>query len=497
MTSTDRFDRRVRTASVLSGALIVLCLLTAAVLAVLGRPTEPVTAVEVRDDAEVLDSVLVGEEIAGLRTHSPVRIVVWTRAGAPDDNLNEETLDWARDRSEEDLLSPDGRYWADGTLVIALSVEESSGTGSGQVGTYFGEDIAVEPTSAQEELQSRGHEHFRALNWGSGVTAIAEAAAGEMARPAWTRFSITFGIPLVLALLAAANIAGVRSMGKRFRTANDRFSITTQDVHTTVSDTEYVLDHGFGSRVRTTAGTVLRQYDRTLADRDAIAEAAVWKVNAANIRLWREIRGIRRSAEDIEDSSGLLRRATVLYLGDGDWKQVWDEEIEETADHLRTARDDGGLRRRAGAAVAAELHDFCTTALVRLEEVRDRGAAGGGENISACLEEIAEIRGDLTRRMYEVERAAAPTNSAKARYVDRAIADDRWTRNDRSRSITGFYDRRSFYSPQSFIIGFAVGARSHRRAVEREKRVQSSGGSRTGYGSSGGGFRGSGSSSRF
>lgn len=464
---------------------------------VAGWSDEQVTAVEVHDEAEVLDPVRVEEDIAALRTYAPVRVVVWTRDGGPSDNINAETLAWARDLPDEELLSPDGRYWADGTLVITLSVENTSGTGSGQVGTYFGEDIAVESTSAQEDLQSRGYEHFRALDWGSGVTAIADAAAGEMARPAWTRFSITYGVPLALAMLAAANIAGVRSMGARFRTANDRFSITTQDVHTTVSDTEYVLDHGFGARVRSTAGSVLRQYDRTLEERDAIAESPVWKVNAVNIRLWRDIRDIRRSAESIEDASALLRRATVLYLGDGDWKQVWDEEIEETADHLRTARDDGGLRRRAGAAVAAELHDFCTTALVRLEEVHDRGAAGGGENISACLEEIAEIRGDLTRRMYEIERAAAPTNSAKARYVDRAIADDRWTRNDRSRSITGFYDRRSFYSPQSFIIGFAVGARSHRRAVEREKRVQSSGGSRTGYGSSGGGFRGSGSSSRF
>ncbi|SLM97674.1 DUF5129 domain-containing protein [Brevibacterium yomogidense] len=499
MTSTDRFARTVRTVSVVSGAFIVLCLLTTIALAVLGRPDEQITAVEVHDDAEVLDTVLVEEEIAALDTYSPVRVVVWTRDGAQSDNVNAETLEWARGRPDDGLLSPDGRYWADGTLVVTLSVEETTGTGSGEVGTYFGEDIAVEPPSAQQELQAHGYDHFQALNWDTGVVAIADAAAGEMARPAWTRFGITFGIPVGLALLAAANIVGVRTMSRRFLAANDRFSVTTQDVHTTVSESEYVLDldHGFGSRIKSTAGSVLRQYDRTLEDRDAIAEASVWTVNAANIPLWRDIRSIRSSAEDIEDSSGLLRRATTLYMGSGEWKQVWDEEIEETAEHLRTARDDGGLRRRAGATAAAELHDFCTTALVRLEDVADRGAAGGGENISECLGEIAEIRGELTQRMTAIERAAAPKNSAKARYVDRAIADERWRRNDRSRSITGFYDRRSFYSPRSFIVGFAVGARSHRRAVEREKRVQSSGGSRTSYGASGGGFRGSGSSSRF
>ncbi len=497
MTSTDRFDRRVRTASLLSGALIVLCLLTAVALAVLGRPDEQVTAVEVHDDAEVLDTVLVEEDIAALRTYSPVRVVVWTRTGQQSDNIDAETLEWARERADDGLLSPDGRYWADGTLLITLSVEESTGRGSGQVGTYFGEDIAVRSMSAQEELQSHGHEYFQRLDWAAGVTAIADAAAGEMARPAWTRFGITYGIPLAVALLAVANIVGLRSMGRRFRAAESRFSLTTQDVHTTVSATEYVLDHGFGGRVRTTAGTVLRRYDRTLDLRDAIATAPVWSVSAANIRLWRDIREVHRSADDIEDAVRLLGRATDLYTESGDWRQVWEEEIEETAEHLRTARDDGGLRRRAGEAAAADLHDFCTTALTQLEDVRERGVAGGGEDISACLDEIAKIRDGLTRRMNAIERTAAPKNSSKARYVDRAITDERWSRNDRSRSITGFYDRRSFYSPRAFIVGYAVGARSHRRAVERKKRAQGSGGSRTGYGSSGGGFRGAGSSSRF
>ena len=134
---------------------------------VAGWSDEQVTAVEVHDEAEVLDPVRVEEDIAALRTYAPVRVVVWTRDGGPSDNINAETLAWARDLPDEELLSPDGRYWADGTLVITLSVENTTGTGSGQVGTYFGEDIAVELHERSGGSPSHGYDHFQALNWGS------------------------------------------------------------------------------------------------------------------------------------------------------------------------------------------------------------------------------------------------------------------------------------------------------------------------------------------
>lgn len=495
--STDRFSRTARTASLLSALLIVLCVLASIVLVLLGRPTERVSAVDVHDDAGVLDAIIVEEDIAKLRTYEPVRVVVWARDGEYSDNINAETLEWARSRPDDALLSPDGRYWADGLLLLTVSVEQNDGIGSGQVGTYFGEDIKVEPTSAQKQLQSRGYDDFRDRNWETGVIAIADAAAGEMARPTWTRFGVTYGLPLTAALLAGLNIIGVRIMRGRFHEADDRFTVTTKDVHSTVSATEFILDHGFGGRVKNTAASVLRQYDHTLDTRNAVAAAALWKVNAANMVLWKSIHGITRAADDIEDSTGLVRRATELYMGEGNWEEVWADEIEETAAHLRYARDTPDIRKRADGAAAADMEDFCNSALEQLEAVRARGIAGDGENISQCLDEIAEIRKELSRRMGMIERISAPANRSMAGHVDKAISQEKRRRNSNARSITGFYDRTSFYSPRSFAVGYAVGAKRHRAAQQRSQQASRSGGSNTSFGSSGGGFSGSGSSSRF
>src|SRR5699024_10459495 len=137
--------------------------------------------------------------------------------------------------------------------------------------------------------------------------------------------------------------------------------------------------------VKNTAASVLREYDETLDTRDAIAAAPLWTVTAANVRLWTRIHRVRRSAEEIEESAGLLRRATTLYMAEGNWEEVWAAEVGETASHLREARDNPDIRRRIDAAAVADLTDFCTTALEQLEAVRARGIAGDGENISECL----------------------------------------------------------------------------------------------------------------
>ena len=497
MTATDRFTRTARGATLVSAAVALVCVLAAIALSLLGRPGSPVEQVEVTDDAGVIDPVLVEERIGELRTYAPVRVVVWTRQGEPSDNINAEALEWARSQPEKDLLSPDGRKWADGLFLLALNVEQDDTVGSGQIATHFGEDVKVEPVSEQKKLQEQGYDDFRNRSWEDGLVAIADAAAGEMARPAWTRAGISLVLPLVLAGLALANAAGVQIMRVRFAEAADRFTRTTENVHATVSATEFILDHGFGGKVRNTAASLLRQYDRTLDERDAIADSSRWAVTAANVSLWSRIKRLNEAAGDIGESTGVVQRATSLYSADGQWEQVWQDEVEETAKHLQEARDSDTIRRRAGAAQAGELAAFCTQALAQLDDIREQGTRGGGENIEECLERISGIRAELTRRMQAIEAAAMPSNRSHARYVDKAIMQERRRRSARSRSITGFYDRPSFYSPTAFAIGYTSGTRRHQAAEKARQSASRSSGSNTSFGSSGGGFSGSGSSSRF
>lgn len=497
MTATERFSRTARSAVLISAAVVAVSILAAIALTILGRPGHVAGPVEVTDDAGVMDTVLVEERIGELRTYVPVRVVVLTRSGERGDNINAELLEWARAHPEKDLISPDGRKWADGLLLLGLSIEQNDVIGSGEIATHFGEDVKVEPVSEQKKLQEQGYDDFRNRSWEDGIVAVADAAAGEMARPGWTRPAVTLVLPLIVGLLALANAAGVLIMRTRFREAADQFTRTTENVHQTVSDTEFILDHGFGAKVRSTAASLLRQYDRTLDERDAIADSSRWAVTALNIPLWLRIRSLGETAGDIGDTTGVVQRASALYAADGQWEQVWEEEVRETARHLEEARSSDTIRSRAGSAQHADLTAFCTQALSELEEIRQQGTRGGGENIEACLEKIRMIRDELTRRMRQIEQSAMPTNSQHARYVDKAIMKERDRRNRRSRSITGFYDRPSFYSPTAFAIGYTSGTNRHRAAERAKSAARSSGGSNTSFGSSGGGFSGSGSSSRF
>src|SRR5699024_5847982 len=245
-------------------------------------------------------------------------------------NINAEALEWARSQPEKLRISPDGRKWADGLLLLALNVEQDDVVGSGQIATHFGEDVKVEPTSEQLKLQEQGYDDFWNRSWEDGLVAIADAAADEMARPAWTRAGITLVLPLVLGGLAVANAVGVQVMRGRFTAAADRFTRTTENVHETVSATEFILDHGFGGKVRNTAASLLRQYDRTLDERDAIADSSRWAVTAANVSLWSRIKRLNDEAGDIGESTGVVQRATSLYSADGQWEQVWHDEVEET-----------------------------------------------------------------------------------------------------------------------------------------------------------------------
>ncbi|WP_029088655.1 DUF5129 domain-containing protein [Brevibacterium album] len=495
---TRPFSRTAARAAVVSAALALLCLLAAAALLIAAQPRQTPVDVEVIDGAGVLDPVLVAEDVSALRFHAPVRVVVWTREGEYADNINEETLGFARAHPELELLSPDGRYFSDGLLLLTVSVEENERYGSGQVGTYFGENVKVEPTSAQQALQEHGYADFQARDWAAGTAAVAEAAAGEMARPAWTRPAVTLGLPAALALALLLNAGGVLYQRRRFEALCAEFDANTADVHARVTAAELVLDHGMGSRIRQTAGAVLREYDDTLTLREQFDARRIWTVTAANPALWSGLRRFAENTEDIADASAMLDRATTLYHREETWETVWEQEIGETREQLEAALKDQTIRRAAGSDAARRLTEFARAGLVRLEEVRLRGLRGSGENIVECLDEIAEIRRELTEQMRRIESAALAGSAAQTRHVERAIAKERRARSRSFRSVTGYYDRSVFYSPRTFALGYVAGVANHRRAEQAKARARSSNsGSTRGFGSSGGGFRGSGSSSRF
>ena len=141
------------------------------------RPTVPANelvtpSVDVYDETgsfEPVDGRTLQDVLGGVAFARPVHLVILSTDDVVDDNLDEATLKYAR-AGHKEWISPNGYKWADGYLILSVSPTYR------KVGTYFGEDIAP-VLSVQEEIQDAAKDDFRAGRWSEGMVAAATKAA--------------------------------------------------------------------------------------------------------------------------------------------------------------------------------------------------------------------------------------------------------------------------------------------------------------------------------
>ncbi|MCQ9386062.1 DUF5129 domain-containing protein [Brevibacterium moorei] len=495
-TTDAPFARRARLSAWASFALAVVFVALGIGWAVMARPTAAPSSVEVVEQADAADPTLLKEEVGKLRFHRPVRVVVWFRTGDYADKLNEETLKWARSNPDMNLLSPDGRKWADGTFILTVSVESNEVTGSGQVGTYFGEDVRVESGDGhdrEKKIQQAGSDAFKRMDWTEGAVQVTRAAADLMARPWYKTPLLALIIPGIFVVAFALNGAGALLLRKGFVMAAGKFDSTTVGVNDRVTAAQEIPDVGLGEKIRATAGEVLRIYDDSLSQRTALNAFAWPVISPVNGRMTSRLKDFAGNVDTIVDATHMLQNAIVLYNRDSSWEQIWTEEINETGRALRGFADPR-LANRVGVQRAEEFKRFGAAGEAELEDIRRSGIEGGGENIVQCLDRIADLRKRLSAQTQELQARGTAYAGGAGRYISKAIDKEQSRANGASRSITGYYDRPYFSTPTAFMIGYVNGQHNYQRA---QQSSSSSSGSSTGYGSSGGGFSGSGSSSRF
>lgn len=468
--------------------LAVLVIAAAAVLHTLTRPSAPPGDVLVEDMTGLADPVLLEEDLAAQRFHTDVDVVVYVREGQYEDNVNEETLTFAREHHPELIDHP---YWRDGLLLITLSVEDAA-RGQGQIGTYFGEDLAP-GESAETRIQQAGRDAFQSNNWNEGIIQVAGAAARLMDRPWYASSAVTVVAPgIIVVLLLAAGITIGWTRG-RIDAAAGRLGEATTGIDDLMDRVEHIIIGEYAQKIRGTAHSSLREYTDLLAERDRLRSLPWLRLAfpgtvAAAGRFSGRVDGFTADLKVVRDS-------LTLYEHAPGWEQVWGAQLQGIREELRQVRSDPLFTKQRGAARDALLAyaDEAERELDRLDsEMRSAAGDRTAETTDIALAQLEALQEDLGARTQAFLDESRLFEGAQGRYVEKATAKQ--LRSHRPATITGYYGR-SPMMPAALIAGHRLGMRQYRQS---QQRSSSSGGSVTrGFGSSGGGFRGSGSSSRF
>jgi uncharacterized membrane protein YgcG len=457
----------------------------------------PPVSVTVEDDAGVLDRNTLVPALQRIEFFEPTRVAVYTYNGNTGDNLNEEVLRFAR--SEHlDWISADGQKWADGLFIFALDPVGR------HVGTYMGEDRKVS-LEQRADIQDAAKDLLRDAQWTDGAIAGVRRAAELISQP-WYRsaaFLITAWVTAAIAALGAGAwiiVRAVTSSASRKELGRGDRSYTHVSMDLDVTE----LNAGTIPESSKYGGMVLEKH-RTFQTRFTAATALATKVHGLrkselgrrkSLRLVREYADTATELDALDDviadTNALLNRADT-------WPTAWDRQLapfrsdlagleqlltkrhgqgdSATAAALRTFRDHSVREVERWTAELAEGKITPEKALDRLYDARTR--------LAVLLENHAET---------VIEGYAKNEREAQLMRKDMEAAQDglnRKRRNTYEPSILGtVYPSYNFFSVATFSSGLNAGVSSVSSARGGDAGT-------TGYGSSGGSFSGSGSSSSF
>lgn len=467
------------------GVGVVLILLYVVAMFIVSMPKGDVQSVTIEEEISAggdpegfVDEVLVENELSDISTYKDLNMFVYVKEGDSSDNLNEDTLEYMRANHPE-LIT--GDKWTDGWFILSLNIESGDASpGSGQVGTYFGEDVKV-GESVQQHIQEQGYDLFRERNWSGGLIESAEEAGSLMAKPFYAGAGfilVTAAVPF--GLLGLFVIMTRASRSTRIK-AMDSLRDNVEGVDEYIRNADTVLVGEYASQIRTTADSVLRSYTDLLDRRDKI-EKLRWNQLAFNYSV---IRSVYKDADDFVNKVDMVSDAMTIYEKDAGWKEAWFRQTQEVRSAINGLLVGEMSRDR-------EMRNRGNYARKWIEDVDSR-LYEGKENVDLLFKQVDEIQqfvSDATKA-YMDEQLAMESNTSRRGYIERGIESERLSyRNRRRTSLFTYHSRGYIYTPMIYTAGYSSGASSYTSA-------QSSSSSSSGYGGGGGGFSGAGSSSSF
>ena len=308
------------------------------------RPTVPANdlvapSVEVHDETGnfgPVDGRPLTEALGDVKFTRPIHLVILSTDDLVDDNLDEATLKYAR-AGHKEWISPNGYKWADGYLILSVSPTHR------KVGTYFGEDIAP-LLSVQAEIQDAAKDDFRAGRWSAGMVAAATKAATYIPNEAGQSIKNRVVWPHWTGWLVSLTGIGVllrgRSLRRTVRESSERIVEAWKEMEGRRSE----VDRAFHSIVD--AG----QYSKGLTARYGCANQERKKVRE-RVSVLRSpgffgslSAGAASEREELLEDIELLSAADDAIFAARDffalaprWRDLWDNEVGPVFEDLLAA----------------------------------------------------------------------------------------------------------------------------------------------------------------
>ena len=394
--------------------------------------------VEVHDEAGVLQTEPLIEEIQAMRFRDNVHVAVLTVPGWDVDNLNDAVLEYARSHvSDTDvpwISTSNPNYWSDGLVILAVAPEAR------KVGCYFGEDVAV-PLKQQAAIQDAAKNQYRQADWYGGTVSMATKTADVIGRPGGGDEATTYVLPLIWACIGLVWLLYYLWRGftarSRAHEALRHYSQVTHDYETTELLAGTIPeDEPHGAQVMARYRWFRSEYEKVTRS---------WQDFGNPYRAqWFGMSVLRRATE-LEKRSALLdslddviaNTATFLGRSPG-WDRVWANEQGPVLEDLQSLRR---LCHEIDSSDAAESGSIAEHTKEEREWVRSRkqrlddmtsSLEDGSLQPSAALDELDEIASETKTKAARLAREAIDADTS-------SYADERRRRYDSRSSKEAAY----------------------------------------------------------
>ena len=389
--------------------------------------------VEVHDEAGILQTEPLIEEIQAMRFRDNVHVAVLTVPGWDVDNLNDAVLEYARSHASDTdvpwISTSNPNYWSDGLVILAVAPEAR------KVGCYFGEDVAV-PLEQQAAIQDAAKNQYRQADWYGGTVSMAAKTADVIGRPGGGDVGMTYILPGISALVGFAWLSYYLWRGftarRRAREALRHYSQVTHDYETTELLAGTIPeDEPHGAQVMARYRWFRSEYEKVTRS---------WQDFGNPYRAqWFGMSVLGRATE-LEKRSALLdslddviaNTATFLGRSPG-WDRVWSNEQGPVLEDLQSLRR---LCHEIDSSDAAESGSIAEHTKEEREWVRSRkqrlddmtsSLEDGSLQPSAALDELDEIASETKTKAARLAREAIDADTS-------SYADERRRRYDDSSS---------------------------------------------------------------